>query len=220
MLNQLKEKNTNLSFFDVNSRVFRSYGRVLSGYDFSQLTSYMEKTGIPKEGNVYVASDSEMEKFEIKRLLENHFYGGMEIEIGYCNGRNSSLNGLEYHKGSEINVAITDFVLLLGKIQDIEDQQYHVDHIEAFYVPKGTVIEMYGTTLHFSPCKVTNEGFKCVVILPKGTNTPIEKSEIISKEDEFLFMKNKWLLAHPERTVLIEKGAYPGIIGPNIEVKY
>jgi hypothetical protein len=220
MLHHLKEKNGNIHLFDINSHAFRPYGRLISGYDFSSLINYMVSTGIPEEGNVYVASDPEMEQYEIKSLLESHFYGGMEIEIGYCNGRNSSLNGLEYHKGSEINVAVTDFVLLLGKVQDIEEQQYSVDHLEAFYVPKGTVLEMYGTTLHFSPCKVTDNGFKCIVILPKGTNTPIEKRDPVSAEDEFLFMKNKWLLAHPERTVLIERGAFPGITGPNIEVKY
>lgn len=221
MLTSLKEKNGKLHLFDITSDAFQPYGRIISGYDFSQLVNYMEtKTGIPDEGNVYVASDSEMEQFAIKEKLEDHFYGGMEIEVGYCNGRNSTLNGLEYHKGSEINVAITDLVLLLGRVQDITDQKYSVENLEAFFVPKGTVLEMYGTTLHFSPCKVTDYGFKCIVILPKGTNTPIEKKEIVFQEDEFLFMKNKWLLAHPERTVLIEKGAFPGIIGENIEVLY
>jgi len=56
--------------------------------------------------------------------------------------------------------------------------------------------------------------------LAKGTNTPIEKPASITAEDRLLFMRNKWLLAHPERKQLIEKGAYPGIIGPNIVVEY
>ena len=43
-------------------------------------------------------------------------FGEMEIQIGYCNGHNSMLNALEYHKSSEINVAATDAVLLLGSI--------------------------------------------------------------------------------------------------------
>jgi hypothetical protein len=33
-------------------------------------------------------------------------------------------------------------------------------------------------------------------------------------------MKNKWLIAHPDREVLIQKGAYPGIIGGNVRVYY
>ena len=45
----------------------------------------------------------------------------MPIQIGYCNGPNSTLNGLEYHKSSEINIAITDMVLLLGKVQEVEN---------------------------------------------------------------------------------------------------
>jgi hypothetical protein len=37
--------------------------------------------------------------------------------------------------------------------------------------------------------------------------------------DKLLFARNKWLLAHPERKPLMERGAWPGIIGNNIEIK-
>lgn len=217
----LKGKNPHLNFYHVLDSQFRYFGRIVENYDVEELKIQMGKTDIPQEGNVYVASEPTLEQTSCKQQFQESFYGGMPIQIGYCNGSNSTLNGLEYHKGSEINMAITEFVLLLGRVQDIENNTYHVKDVSAFFVPEGTVLELYGTTLHFAPCRVTDTGFKAVVILPKGTNEPLDgKAEQYTVEDKLLFMKNKWLLAHPERKVLIDKGAYPGIKGENIEVFY
>lgn len=219
---QIAKQNSHLSFYQVTDSNFLKYGKVLEGYDFSEIKSYMnDMTGIPEEGNRYIASVEQLEETSVKNLIQTNFYGDMPIQIGYCNGRNSTLNGLEYHKGSEINIAVTDLVLLLGCVQDIKDNTYSVDGIEAFFIPKGTAVELFGTTLHFAPCKVTDEGFKTVVILPAGTNEQLDKEiEKVTPEDKLLFMKNKWLIAHPERTVLIEKGAHGGIKGENLQVKY
>ena len=84
--------------------------------------------------------------------VKNGLYGGMDIEIGYCNGRNTTYNGFEYHKGSEINVAVTNFMLVLGHVWEIKDNTYRVEDARVFFVPRGTAIEMYQTTLHLSPC--------------------------------------------------------------------
>lgn len=217
----VKKKNPHLNFYHINDSQFQDYGKILENYEFEELKVQMEKTEIPQDGNIYVASDSQLEGKRLMEIIGSCIYGNMPIQIGYCNGRNSTLNGLEYHKGSEINIAITDLVLLLGRVQDIENNSYNANDVSAFYIPEGTVIELYGTTLHFAPCKVTDIGFKAVVILPKGTNQPLEgESEKFTSEDQLLFMKNKWLIAHPERKVLIDKGAYPGIKGENIEVYY
>ena len=72
---------------------------------------------------------------------------------------------LEYHRNSEINVAATDLVLLIGEQKDIEDDfTYDTSKIEAFLVPAGTAIEVYATTLHYAPCNVKESGFQCVVV--------------------------------------------------------
>lgn len=219
--NELKNINSHIEIKHITDKEFLKYGKIIYEYDFSNLIGYMKSsTSIPDEGNIYMASVEGLETFEINNILEEELYGGMPIEIGYCNGRNSTLNGLEYHKGSEINVAVTDMILLLGKLQDIENNCYESKKVEAFFVPEGTAIEMYQTTLHFGPCKTYDEGFKCIVILPKGTNFPLEIKTDRKIKDELLFAKNKWLLVHPERTALIEKGAHIGIKGENIEIKY
>lgn len=220
MPNNLKIENKEIKL--LTSTDFNKYGRVINGYNFEKLNRYMESVSeIPQEGNLYLPSVADMETDAVVEEIKSVVYGGMEIQVGYCNGNNSSLNGLEYHKGNEINYATTSLVLLLGTIQDIQNNQYDSDKVEAFFIPKGTAIEIYQTTLHFAPCKVMDEGFKCIVILPKGTNTPIEhRIENSDIENKLLFMKNKWLLVHPNNQNLVNKGAYPGIIGENLVVKY
>jgi len=225
MLEHLNEVN-DVKIYPIESDEFKSYGRIISGYDFTDLIQYMESnTTVPESGNLYVASVPEMESFGIKEKLQACFYGGLDIQIGYCNGRNSTFNGFEYHKGSEINVAITDFMLSLGHTWEIKDNHYNNDDAKVFFVKKGTVIEMYQTTLHLSPMKVTDEGYKDIVVLPKGTNTPLTEEEkaLRDKKDSeqvLLLQRNKWVIAHPEREPLIKQGAFAGIIGPNKELKY
>lgn len=221
MLKQLNEINTHIDIKATSSSEFLSYGRIVNGFDFSEAEKFMLKeSNMPTEGNVYVASEKEMEKLAFYPEVEA-LYGGMPAQIGYCNGNGSTLNGLEYHKGSEFFYAVTDLVLLLGKVQDIQNETYDSKNVEAFYVEKGTALELYQTTLHFGPCKVSDAGFKSIIILPKGTNEALEKEEKNSdSENKMLFMKNKWLLVHPSRDNFIQRGAVPGIIGENIEVKY
>ncbi len=217
-LNQL---NPHICIKHVEDTSFADYGNILQNYDFSELIEYMDlHTSIPTDMNIYFPSIPEMEACAIYNTVQQEFYGEMPVQIGYCNGKNSSLNGLEYHKGNEINIAVTDIILLLGKVQDISNNIYRSDKVEAFYIPKNTAVELYGTTLHFAPCKTTAQGFKCIVILPKGTNEPLKHQVSLSGKISTLFARNKWLLAHPDRKQLIDKGAYPGIIGENIEIKY
>jgi len=144
----------------------------------------------------------------------------MPLQAGYCNGRNQKLGALEYHKGSEIDVAVNEFVLLLGDIRNIHNNQFSTLNVKAFYVPKGTACELYGTTLHFSPCRVTDDGFKSIIILPKGTNLPLSNTSVPKcDEDKLLWMQNKWLIVHAD-SQHANLGAHVGIIGENIEVNY
>lgn len=112
---------------------------------------------------------------------------------------------------------MTDLVLLIGKQQDIEaDWTYDTSKVEAFLVPRGTVIEVYATTLHYAPCHVEDGGFRCVVILPKDTNTDMEPVTVIDPEDRLLFAKNKWLIGHAEGE--LPENAWIGLKGENITI--
>lgn len=216
---------------DIESSDFLSYGRVITAIDTDELIRCAEeKTEIPEDGNIYVPSFGEYESTDEVKKIQDVFFGGTEIQAGYCNGRNSTFNGFEYHKVPEINIAVTDYCLALGHSWEISpDLRYDVSQAEVFYVKKGTVYEMFGTTLHLSPIKVSDDGFKAIVILPRGTNTPLDESqrEITNKKYEegdsearLLLQKNKWVISHPDREPLIRQGAYPGVTGPNAEVRY
>lgn len=221
MLNKLNAIN-DIKIFSVFDKEFESFGRIVGGYDFSKLISYMEtQTSIPENGNIYFPSVQQMEDEDIFSEIQSVLYGGMPIQIGYCNGRNTTYNGFEYHKGSEINIAVTDFCLVLGHTWQIKENKFYVGDETVFFVPRGTAIEMFQTTLHLSPCRVCDEGFKDILILPAGTNTPLdEKAENSDPESALLLQKNKWVIAHPEREPLIRQGAYAGLIGENKELKY
>lgn len=71
------------------------------------------------------------------QTVQQVLYGDMPIQVGYCNGRNTTYNGFEYHKGSEINVAVTDFMLVLGHSWLIQDNTYRVEDAQPFFCPNG-----------------------------------------------------------------------------------
>lgn len=221
MLEHLNQVN-DVPVLSVTDPAFAPYGRVVTGYDFSEMIRYMQdNTPIPESGNIYIPGVPEMEAMPAAAQVQKTFYGDMPIQVGYCNGRNTTWNGFEYHKGSEINVAVTDFMLILGHTWQIEDNTYRFENARVFYVPQGTAVEMYQTTLHLSPCRVCDEGFKGIVILPKGTNTPLDtKTPNDDPESKLLLQRNKWVIAHPEREPLIKQGAHPGLVGENKELHY
>ena len=218
MLEALRKQNPHLKIFDISSPEFKKYGEILSSEPFGELFEKMEGTPKPDEGNIYVASDEELEKLPVFEELKNNYYGEMPVQIGYCNGQNTKINALEYHKGEEINLAVTDLVLFLGQVQQLKDNTLSTDELECFFVPKGTAYSMYPTTLHFSPCKVHTDGFRCAVILPRGTNSPLsERKKVVFEHDKTLWMTNKWLIGHKESKP-VSNGAFCGLYGENREL--
>ena len=202
---------------NVNDASFKVYGRVLTkDYDVKELVKAMQNTDAPADDVVYFPSIKELEDLPIKKVIEESVFGGLTIQVGYCNGTNHKLNAVEYHRNSELGVAATDMILLLGKQQDIEaDNTYDTSKMEAFFVPAGEVVEMYATTLHYAPCSVDGKPFRYVVILPLDTNTEINKQPKGAKEDVLLFAKNKWLIGHKDADIA---GAFNGLKGENITV--
>ena len=198
---------------------FKKYGQVLKNYDCSEIIEKMKSSTPLPSDVIYEPSIKELEELKIAEELRKREFGELPIQIGYCNGNNYILNAVEYHRTSEINIAVTDLILLIGCQQDIEDDfSYDTSKIEAFLVPAGTIIEVYATTLHYAPCNANEDGFKCVVVLPKDTNLALEEKIEKTGEDALLFAKNKWLIGHKD-TDLGEQGAFIGLVGENISIK-
>ena len=202
-----------MKIYSVTDERFGKYGKVVEGIDFSGLVKAMEETPCPDDV-VYVPGDEKLEALPVMKELAEITYGELPIQIGYCNGHNCMLNALEYHRSSEINVAATDAVLMLGSQQDItKDFTYDTSKVEAFLVPAGVAVEVYATTLHYAPCGVDGAGFKVAIVLPKGTNLDLDR-EHKGGEDGHLTAKNKWLLGHPEGG--LPEGSPMGLTGKNL----
>ena len=216
MLDTLKLKNPDIKLYSVNSEEFKTFGRVITGLDTSEIIKAAEKISRPAEGSAYTPSEESFEKLPTAKEIENKFFGTLPSQIGYCHGHNSLLNAAEWHMSSEINIAVTSLVLILGHIWDIENGKTDSSKFTVFYLPAGTVAEVYSTTLHFCPCEVEKGGFGCIVGLPLGTNTPLETEA----SDRLLFRKNKWLIAHNDNKALISRGVLPGISGENFKINY
>lgn len=200
----------------ITEDAFGKYGRILTkDYDLTDLLKAMESTPVP-EGVIYNPSVEALESLPIMKDFTDSVYGGLPIQIGFCNGHNHLLNAVEYHRSSEINVAVTDLILLIGMQKDITaEYTYPSEKIEAFFVPAKTMIEVYATTLHYAPCGVKGAGFQCVVVLPKDTNLELKVKPMGAKEDSLLFARNKWLIAHSDARI---EGAFAGLTGENISV--
>ncbi len=188
-----------MKIYDITDPAFGRYGSIVEGYDFSELLTVMEKKLIP-ETVEYVASDPELEKLPVFREFADSFYGGLPAELGYCMGHNQKLNALEYHRGSEVNISVTDYIVMIGRMQDLEEHFYYdTAKVEAFYVPAGLAVEFYATTLHYCACHVQERGYSHATFLLKGTNCPLEEGFVPStEEDRLLGARNKWLLVHQE----------------------
>lgn len=193
---------------------FRKYGRVLD-LEVPDLMKRLADTPLPQEV-IYVASAPELEACAEFEVIRDSIFGGMPIQIGYCNGNNKKLNAVEYHRDSEINVPLEGAVFMLGSEQDVEDDfTYDTAKMEAFEAPAGCVVEFYGTTLHYAPCNAVEKGFQVVVVLPKGTNTDAPVLSGKMKEDKLMTAKNKWLIAHEEAGI---EGAFVGLKGENLSL--
>lgn len=193
---------------------FRKYGRVLD-LEVPDLMKRLADTPLPQEV-IYVASAPELEACAEFEVIRDSIFGGMPIQIGYCNGNNKKLNAVEYHRDSEINIPLEGAVFMLGSEQDVEDDfTYDTAKMEAFEAPAGCVVEFYGTTLHYAPCNAVEKGFQVVVVLPKGTNTDAPVLSGKMKEDKLMTAKNKWLIAHEEAGI---EGAFVGLKGENLSL--
>ena len=206
-----------MKLYSVSDPAFRSYGKVLEGYDTTALVAAMQTVPMPASGTAYEPSIDALEACGIFDEMRDRAYGGMPIQIGMCWGYNTKLNCLEYHRDSEVNVGETDFVLLLAKQGEIEDAKLDTSQVKAFRVPAEIAVEVYATTLHYAPCQISSEGFRVAVVLPNGTNTEKPAFEPQSEEDTWMTARNKWLLAHPDSSEA-KSGAHIGLTGKNIDI--
>lgn len=221
MLNKLNELNPHIKIDSLEGAEFKKYGKVHTNAKIDKMLAYLLNTEMSNDYYLPICDD--LLALDEAEYFKELCYGQVPCQIGYYNAFNSSLNALEYHKCSETLIVGTDIVLLLATIFDLdEDYNLNSEYVKAFFVPKGTIVELYSSTLHFSPCMATTDGVRQVVVLSKNTNTPLDHDIVRNSDDEskLLLEKNKWVIVHPECKSLVARGAFVGIHGENIKINH
>lgn len=205
----------------INDPEFLCYGRPLPWLrqESEIICTALQKTPMP-EGIGYVAEEPLLQNLAVTETIRNHCFGGMPIQMGWCNGHNTKLNCLEYHRCSEVNLGTEDFVLLLALPADIRDGILDTSAVQAFLVPAGLPVEIYPMTLHYAPCQGSlSHGFQVLIALLRGTNVDCPQLDAVrSSEDSWLWACNKWLLAHAE-SAEVRQGAAIALRGVNIDIQ-
>ena len=202
----------------VFSDTFLPYGKVLTEYAVDDCVAALQSLPCPDQGVDYHPSEPALEALPLAAQLRNGFYGGMPIQMGLCNGHNGTLNCLEYHRDSEVDIFADEAVLLVAHQWQIRGGTLDTSCVKAFAVPAGHAVELYATTLHYAPC-TPQEGqcFRACIVLPRGTNTEAPQTPRTGAEGALLWARNKWLLAHPDSPEAAA-GAFVGLTGENLRL--
>lgn len=212
-----------MKIYSVLDPEFAAYGRVWAdapaAYTDAVATALDASTPLP-EATDYVASEPALEELDIADGLKMLLFGGRTAQLGWCNGHNTRLNCLEYHRASEFNLGTRDFILLLAKLDEVEGGVLDTACVKAFRAPAGVLVEVFATTLHYAPCMVDAEGFRVLVALPAGTNGPLPQlppKAATAGDAPYLWAADKWLLAHAD-SIEAAQGARVGLAGENIDI--
>ena len=220
-LEMLQKKNPGLKLYSVRDAAFKKYGRLINDYDTAPLCAACRAAlTMPESGSAYLPALPALAGTPDDLAMTKRFFGQVPAQTGICYGFNSMFNALEYHRSSEINVAVTPLVLMLGDQRDMDGDDYDSAKVEAFLLDAGDIVEVYATSLHYCPCQVSDDGFICVVGLPLGTNTDLTSKPAAEGEDRLLLAANKWIICHADCEDLVSQGVYAGIHGVNYELKY
>ncbi len=206
MLDQLNAVNKK-KIYHVNDLEFAKFGRILPYRMSEQSEAFVAKQNLQNKAS-YVVHEEQLANDACIATLKKEVFGEMPIQVGLVYGRNEALTGIEYHLGSEVNYAFEDCVLLLAEAKQWKEEGISIDQLQAFYVPKHTMIELYSNVLHYTPIEVDKQGMAMLVVLLEGTNTEIEY-----EEGSLLIKKNKWYACHASQSQKIALGYRVGLLG-------
>lgn len=207
-----------MKILSVYDEAFRPYGRVVEGYPVEGILKALAETPCT-DAVVYEPRIEALHQAENAQAIGEALYGGMPFQFGFCNGVNTKLNCLEFHRDSEFNLGTEDFILLVAKQDDVIDGMLDTAKVVAFKAPAGVLVECYATTLHYAPCSAKlGQGFRVLIALPDKTNTDYEGvRKGVNAMDKMLWARNKWLLAHPESSEAAQ-GAVVALTGVNVDI--
>lgn len=209
MINTLRNINPHL-----NIRTTFETSPLFSKLNIStkEIVDYASQSIKAFEENYYASSDPLLEEISAVMNIRNAVFENTPIQAGWCAGGGRKMNGMEWHKSSEVIIACTDMLLFLGSFSAVINNSFESSKSIALFLKSGEAVELYPMTLHFAPLRV-NTLFKAAIILPKGTNST--RAEGISGAHRAV---NKWLIVHPENLKALSIGGKIGISGENLSV--
>jgi hypothetical protein len=219
-LSDLQAKNPQIKIHSVTDPEFKAYGRVFTDAKADAAIAHARKVWKVDDS---IAANVSVPEFEADKDLDatisQRVYGQIPVQVGWVYGRNSMLNALEYHQGSEVHMPLEDVVFLLYKFEEIDwtpDPMIDTTKVKAFFCPKGTVAELAGWALHYVPVHVHQHlGFCDVFTLPKESGTALTSPKPNTADGKLLVGKNQWVIAHPD---FKDSGCVVGMKGPNIKI--
>ena len=89
---------------------------------------------------------------------------------------------------------VTDAVFFWATQEELEGNHFDSRKAMAFFVPEGTCFFLKPMVLHLAPSATDKNGFRSIIILEKGTNTPLGELDGSNEpQREVLFMPlNLW----------------------------
>ena len=221
-MRKLNELNPDIDMLFIEDTSFLRYGRVHHDRPVDNLLAALDGgtgsgTGVLRSVNEQLDAPPA----ELASTLREIF-GSTELQVETVRGKNTRLDALEYHKCVEVVVAGTDMVVLMGLVCDIvwPGGTFDVSRTRAFYVPRGTVYEVFPWCLHSTPVHVHEaEGFRCIVIQPKGSHAPIDFTPDQGGEGKLMQGRNTWLIGYAEEAGLSGASAHRGLKGRAIKLK-
>ena len=108
---------------NINDASYKRFGKVVKDIDLSDLIAAMEAPHAQTMWSMW-HQRQHLRQPRAQRSFRKFYYGKLPIQVGYCNGHNSLLNALEYHRCGEVNVAVTDLIVLVGSLVDVADDFY------------------------------------------------------------------------------------------------
>ena len=212
-MRKLNELNPDIDMLSIEDTSFLRYGRVHRDRPVDILLASLDGRPGSRAGVLRIV-------LLVPTLRE--IFGCTELQVESVQGRNTRLDALEYHKCVEVVVAGTDMVALMGLVCDIAwpAGTFDVSRTRAFYVPRGTVYEVFPWCLHSTPVHVHEaEGFRCLVIQPKGAHAPIDFTPDPGGEGKLMRGRNTWLISYVEEGGVPGISAHRGLKGRAIELK-
>lgn len=215
-LEEFRKANPQYKILSVDDSAFNQFG-VVYHYDVSDVEKVMNQYKIPAKGSNYIASIPDLEATDTIKKIKRDIYADMPVDAGVTIGHSDNFTAFEYHQCSETNIMLNDVVMVLAKRQTLEEHGNIDPNREAkmFYVPKGTVIELYNDSLHYAPIQVTKAGYKVIVVVIHGTNSLLPKD--VKSANPRVVKKGKFQVVHASRKDKIAQGYQVALIGKLIQ---